>query len=81
MNSAFTLPSLSWQLKYTPEDGDQLRRFYISALECAVRNDRSTGYFSAGALSAASRGVEGLVRNQGRSQDARAVQSDGCGGG
>jgi hypothetical protein len=60
------LPSLSWQLKYTPDDGDLLRHFYIPALECAVRYDRSTGYFSAGALSAASRGVEGLVRNRGR---------------
>lgn len=26
------LPSLSWQLKYTPEDGDLLRHFYIPAL-------------------------------------------------
>ncbi|GAB6058226.1 SNF2-related protein [Desulfonatronum parangueonense] len=60
------LPDITWQLKYTPDDGDLLRRFYIPALECAVRYDRSTGYFSAGALSAASRGVEGLVRNQGR---------------
>ena len=66
MNSELSLPSLSWQLKYTPDDGDLLRHFYIPALKCAVRYDRSTGYFSAGALSAASRGVEGLVRNQGR---------------
>ncbi|GAB6058234.1 hypothetical protein [Desulfonatronum parangueonense] len=42
MNSAFTLPSLSWQLKYTPDDGDLLRRFYIPVQECAVRYDRST---------------------------------------
>ncbi|WP_045218059.1 DEAD/DEAH box helicase [Desulfonatronum thioautotrophicum] len=66
MNSELSLPTLSWQLKYTPDDGDLLRHFYIPALQCAVRYDRSTGYFSAGALSAASRGVEGLVRNQGR---------------
>ena len=48
------------------EDGDLLTRFYIPALECAVRYDRTTGYFTAGALAAAARGVEGLIRNQGR---------------
>lgn len=60
------LPNITWQLKYTPDDGDLLHRFCIPALECAVRYDRSTVYFSAGALSAASRGVAGLVRNRGR---------------
>jgi SNF2 family DNA or RNA helicase len=55
-----------WKIKYTVEDGDLLTRFYIPALECAVRYDRTTGYFTAGALAAAARGVEGLIRNQGR---------------
>ena len=36
------------------------------ALETAVRYDRSTGYFSATALTLAARGIEGLVRNNGR---------------
>ncbi len=56
----------AWKLKYTPEDGDLVRRFYVPALEDAERYDRLTGYFNAGALSLAARGIEGLVRNGGR---------------
>lgn len=55
-----------WKAKYTPEDGDLLHRFYIPALSCAVRYDRSTGYFNAYALAIAARGIEHLVRNGGR---------------
>ena len=55
-----------WKLKYTPEDGDLVKLFYIPALEDAERYDRLTGYFSAGALALAARGIEGLVRNGGR---------------
>ena len=55
-----------WRLKYTPEDGDLVRRFYLPALEDAARYDRLTGYFNAGALALAARGIEGLVRNDGR---------------
>jgi len=50
-----------WKLKYTPEDGDLVRLFYIPALEDAVRYNRLTGYFNASALSFAARGIEGLV--------------------
>ena len=55
-----------WQFKYTPEDGDLVRVFYVPALQDAARYDRLTGYFDAGALALAARGVEGLVRNEGR---------------
>lgn len=55
-----------WQFKYTPEDGDLVQVFYIPALQDAARYDRLTGYFDAGALALAARGVEGLVRNDGR---------------
>ena len=55
-----------WRLKYTPEDGDLVRAFYLPALEDAERYDRLTGYFKAGALTLAARGIEGLVRNAGR---------------
>lgn len=60
------LAQASWKLKYTPEDGDLVRLFYVPALENAVRYDRLTGYFNASALALAARGIEGLVRNQGR---------------
>jgi len=55
-----------WKLKYTPEDGDLVKGFYIPALEDAERYNRLTGYFNAGALALAARGIEGLVRNDGR---------------
>ena len=54
-----------WQLKYTPDDGDLVTLFYVPALEAAERYDRLTGYFNAGALALAARGIEGLVRNDG----------------
>ena len=56
----------TWKLKYTPDDGDLVRLFYIPALEDAERYDRLTGYFNAHALTLAARGIEGLVRNGGR---------------
>ena len=55
----------TWQLRYTPEDGDLVRLFYIPALRDAVRYHRLTGYFNAGALALAARGIEGLARNNG----------------
>ena len=54
-----------WKLKYTPDDGDLVKLFYVPALEEAERYDRLTGYFNAGALALAARGIEGLVRNRG----------------
>ncbi len=59
------LADRSWQRKYTPDDGDLVRLFYVPALEDAERYDRLTGYFNAGALALATRGIEGLVRNRG----------------
>ncbi len=56
----------AWKLKYTPDDGDLVTQFYVPALECAVRYDRLTGYFRARALTLAARGIEGLIRNNGR---------------
>ena len=55
-----------WHLKYTSDDGDLIRLFYLPALEDAGRYDRLTGYFNASALALAARGIEGLVRNDGR---------------
>jgi len=60
------LAEQAWKLKYTPEDGDLVRLFYLPALACALRYDRLTGYFNANALALAARGIEGLVHNQGR---------------
>jgi len=60
------LRDTAWRLKYTPDDGDLVRLFYVPALHSATRYDRLTGYFSARALALAARGVEGLIVNNGR---------------
>ena len=59
------LDQRQWRLRYTPEHGDLTASFYVPALRCAMYYDRTTGYFSASALSLAMRGIEGLVRNNG----------------
>jgi hypothetical protein len=60
------LPDFKGKLKYTPEeDGNLVPLFYVPALKCANRYDRSTGFFSATALTLAALGIEGLVRNDG----------------
>ena len=60
------LRSRAWKRKYTLEDGDLIGLFYVPALQSARRYDRLTGFFNAGALALAARGVEGLARNGGR---------------
>ena len=59
------LSDRTWQLKYTPDDRDLVRGFYVPALQDGERYDRLTGYFGAGALALVARGIEGLVRNDG----------------
>ena len=51
------LAGRNWKRKYTPDDGDLVRLFYVPALEDAERYDRLTGYFNAGALALAARGI------------------------
>ena len=54
-----------WKLKYSREDGDLVSRFYVPALSTAIRYDRTTGYFRAGSLALAARGLEHLALNNG----------------
>lgn len=60
------LPSREWRTSYRHEDGDLIELFYNPVLACAVQYDRMTGYFSADALALASRGIDELIRNDGR---------------
>lgn len=60
------LSDFAWQTKYDADGRSLVETFFVPALESATRYDRTTGYFSAGVLMLASRGVEGLVRNGGR---------------
>ncbi len=55
-----------WKLRYSRESGDPLTDFYIPALQRCVRYDRKAGFFSSTALSAAARGIAGLIRNGGQ---------------
>ena len=34
------LPDRNWRLKYTPDNGDFVKTFYVPALECAMLYDR-----------------------------------------
>lgn len=60
------LPDFAWRTKYDADGRRLVDDFFVPALASATRYDRTTGYFSAGVLLLASRGVEGLVRNDGR---------------
>jgi SNF2 family DNA or RNA helicase len=60
------LRDFGWKSKYDADAESLVSEFYVPALQCAERYDRSTGFFSAGALTLAARGIEGLVRNNGR---------------
>jgi superfamily II DNA or RNA helicase len=60
------LPDFDWRTKYDADGRSLVDAFFIPALTSATRYDRTTGFFSAGVLTLASRGVEGLVRNGGR---------------
>lgn len=60
------LQDRTWKLKYSREDGDLVSRFWIPALSSAIRYDRTTGYFRAGSLALAARGIEHLALNHGK---------------
>jgi hypothetical protein len=63
---ASLLPSRTWETSYRHGDGDLISLFYVPVLSCAVQYDRTTGYFSATALTLAARGIEKLIANGGR---------------
>ena len=44
------LTDFDWRIKYDPDEGTLIEQFYLTALACAQRYDRTTGYFSATAL-------------------------------
>lgn len=60
------LSDRTWQIKYNREDGDLISRFYVPVLSSAIRYDRTTGYFRAGSLALAARGLEHLILNGGK---------------
>ncbi|MBE9018009.1 helicase, partial [Chroococcidiopsidales cyanobacterium LEGE 13417] len=59
------LTDYTWATKYDSDTLSLIQEFYEPALNCAVRYDRSTGFFSARILTLAALGIEGLIRNNG----------------
>ncbi|MBD2438837.1 helicase-related protein [Nostoc sp. FACHB-110] len=59
------LTDYTWATKYDSDTLSLIKDFYEPALSCAVRYERSTGFFSARILTLAARGIEGLIRNNG----------------
>ena len=55
-----------WKVRYASGPEGLVHGFWVPALRAAVRYDRLTGYFDASALALAARGVEELIRNNGR---------------
>ena len=53
-----------FQLSYGPAD-DRLHDFYIPALSCSLRYDRTAGFFSSSALAVAAAGVARLIAQGG----------------
>ncbi len=62
----YLLTNFQWQTKYDSDSASLVKEFYEPALSCAIRYDRSTGYFSAKLLTLAARGIENLIRNKGK---------------
>ena len=60
------LTDRTWKVLYDSDETSLIKEFYEPALSCAVRYERTTGYFSARVLTLVARGIEGLVRNGGR---------------
>ncbi|BDA72468.1 putative helicase [Calothrix sp. PCC 7716] len=59
------LTDYTWATKYDSDTLSLIKEFYEPALSCAVRYDRSTGFFSARILTLAAIGIESLIRNNG----------------
>jgi len=62
------LRDIDWAPSYSHEDGDLVEIFFLPALGCAKLYQRVTGYFNKEALVLASRGLDTLIRNEGRMQ-------------
>jgi len=77
------LRDYDFKISYGPAD-DRLHDFYIPALYCSVRYDRSAGFFSSTALAIAAAGISRLIQNGGKmrllvgaaltEEDIRAIQ-------
>jgi len=58
--------TLTLQPSYFSDEDDIANAFYIPVLEKTVKYDRVSAYFSFKALAAYSKGIEGLISNNGK---------------
>lgn len=63
-----SLRSFEWDVGYSHEDGDLVKLFFVPALSRATLYRRATGYFSAGVMALAARGLDALIDCGGRMQ-------------
>jgi len=63
-----SLKDINWNLSYetTENEYELLEKFYVPALQQAVKYYRIAGYFTSSSLIMASKGIEGLIHNGGK---------------
>lgn len=63
-----SLKDIDWNLSYESSENEYelLEKFYVPALQQAVKYYRIAGYFTSSSLIMASKGIEGLVHNNGK---------------
>ncbi|MGB3653604.1 MAG: helicase, partial [Rivularia sp. (in: cyanobacteria)] len=55
-----------WKISYSSNTDNTIADFYIPALECAIKYDRKSGFFSSAILSKVARGLGAMLYNQGQ---------------
>ena len=66
MTMGFKSLKLNVSYETTERQTELLDEFYIPVLEHAVKYYRIAGFFSSSALSVAAKGIEGLIKNDGK---------------
>ncbi|MBE9215086.1 DEAD/DEAH box helicase family protein [Plectonema cf. radiosum LEGE 06105] len=60
------LRDYSWKISYSSNIDNTIADFYIPALECAIKYDRKSGFFSSAILSKVARGLGAMLHHQGQ---------------
>ncbi|NJO64790.1 MAG: DEAD/DEAH box helicase family protein [Richelia sp. RM2_1_2] len=55
-----------WKISYSSNTDNTIADFYIPALECAIKYDRKSGFFSSAILSKVARGLGAMLHHEGQ---------------
>ncbi len=55
-----------WKISYSSNTDNTIADFYIPALECAIKYDRKSGFFSSAILSKVARGLGAMLHQEGQ---------------